>query len=260
MKRTTSNSALKQHSTIKIGRLHCAQYQSTITSRTYPILNPFHRRNPSIRCISSPPTTPLSEIHKAEEFLITRRRWREFGNRGTERLSVPYPRCFLKRGRIGTSCEDDKFFLCRNLTSFTNSIEKPCKSRGNPEGVVARSLRRKMPFLWRWRHWNTAVTGTLSRIFKIMGPTFELMVVMVVDYVNEKILFECFKKWKKKYFMPRLILDNISFKYHNFAQYATDATFQQSYRRDGSYTESETVFITTTSYTATRLRSLLYRM
>lgn len=68
----------------------------------------------------------------------------------------------------------------------------------------------------------------LARMFRIPGPTFERMVMKVIDVATPVLYEKLVNSYERKFSMERLMKGNATFKHHWFALYATDVTFQQS--------------------------------
>ena len=79
-------------------------------------------------------------------------------------------------------------------------------------------------------------------MFCLKGPTFERMIMKFIDIISYPV-FEHYveyqgKKWKMAYMAGK----NIGFKNYPMARYATDVTFQQSFRPSGSLEEGKLYF------------------
>ena len=82
----------------------------------------------------------------------------------------------------------------------------------------------------------------LAKMFRLEGPTFERMIMKFI-YIISYPVFEHYveyqgQKWKIKLMSRK----KIGFKNYPIARYATDVTFQQSFRSSGSVEEGKLYF------------------
>lgn len=82
----------------------------------------------------------------------------------------------------------------------------------------------------------------LAAMFRMKGPTFERTVIVVLENVIDVLYETVVDRWEKKYSMAKLAETDRMFPNYKCARYATDVTFQQSYRPSGSHQESKAYF------------------
>ena len=82
----------------------------------------------------------------------------------------------------------------------------------------------------------------LAKMFSLKGPTFERMIMKFIDIISYPV-FEHYVEYQgKKWKMELMSRKKIGFKNYPIARYATDVTFQQSFRRSGSVEEGKLYF------------------
>lgn len=81
-----------------------------------------------------------------------------------------------------------------------------------------------------------------ATIFSIKGPTFERMIVPLIDKVLPTLFEVCVEKCFWSYSMMRMVADNVLFKFHKYDRYATDVTFHHANRPAGNHQESKHYF------------------
>lgn len=84
--------------------------------------------------------------------------------------------------------------------------------------------------------------GFLGRHVENTGPTFEIVVMEVVETVSESLYDTIVLGWRAKYKIQLIIDQSQTLKHHKFSRYVSYVTFQQYYRRMGSHAESKTHF------------------
>lgn len=84
--------------------------------------------------------------------------------------------------------------------------------------------------------------GFLAKIFGLKGPTFEAINNKYVQMIAEKMYELSVQKLGNRYPMCKLIEKNRLFTSYKYARYATDVTFQQSFRPRGSLQEGKRYF------------------
>lgn len=83
-------------------------------------------------------------------------------------------------------------------------------------------------------HWDV-----LSRMFKLKAPTFERLVSKFIQIISSFLYKEFVTNASKEYNMSTLNQRKQLFRSFPYALYATDVTFQQSYRPSGSVDEGK---------------------
>lgn len=79
----------------------------------------------------------------------------------------------------------------------------------------------------------------LAKIFGLKGPTFEAFINKFVNLISFEMYSIAVNALAKKYKMGKLLERKTVFKTFPYARYATDVTFQQSYRPSGSLQEAK---------------------
>lgn len=112
------------------------------------------------------------------------------------------------------------------------------KGRGQKSSIKAKDLLfMTMAVLKHGANWDL-----MAYLFGFKAPTFEKRVTGMVSIVSGFAYDRFVTQSNKRFTMQKLVHDKTVFKNYPMCRYATDVTFQQSYRPGGSLQESKRYF------------------
>ena len=110
--------------------------------------------------------------------------------------------------------------------------------RGRKTKVEAKDvLFMMMTVLKHGQQWDFT-----ARLFKMKTCTFERIISGFINMLAPHLYETCVRKLEEKWTVAKLRSSNTTFQHFHMARYATDVTFQQSYRPSGSMAEGKKYF------------------